>query len=62
MHENSCDAGASARALVWWWNPETRSEWKFCGHHNHKLQQWMLDTGHRIARDERHTLTPEGRT
>jgi len=59
VDDNTCDAGSSARALVWWWNVDTRSEWKFCAHHNAELKPWMLRTGHRITRDERATLEPE---
>lgn len=58
MSEHSCDACSSARALVWWWNADTQSEWKFCAHHNAEHQAWMKRTGHRITRDERASLEP----
>ena len=58
MDDNTCDAGSSARALVWWWSADTRSEWKFCAHHNAELEPWMLRTGHRInPRRTRHPRT-----
>ena len=56
--DNACDAGSSARALVWWWNADTQSEWKFCAHHNAEHEPRMLGTGHRIARDDRADLLP----
>lgn len=59
--DNTCDAGSSARALVWWWNPDIQSEWKFCAHHSHEHEAWMLRTGHRITRDLRSELEPETR-
>lgn len=60
-HDHVCDAGASALAYVWWWNPETQSEWKFCAHHNTRCEQWMISTGHRVTRDLREDLTKDNR-
>lgn len=58
MHDNACDAGSSARALVWWWNAETQSEWKFCAHHSAEHEARMIATGHRITADRRDELQP----
>ena len=57
MVDNSCDADHVECALVWWWNAETQSEWKWCAHHNAQHEARMLDEGHRIGRDDRAELT-----